>query len=81
MVLVDPMTYVTLVPVLVAVMVWVIRVLIVGSLVGSMGALEGKQKHARRQKAFGFRTEKAQAPAGFRPMPSRAQMEENGFPR
>jgi len=79
--LVDPMTYVTLVPVLVAVMVWVIRVLIVGSLVGSVGVLEGDHAPARRQKAFGFRTEKAQAPAGFRPMPSRAQMEESGFPR
>jgi hypothetical protein len=78
-VLVDPMTYVTLVPVLVAVMVWVIRVLIVGSLVGSVGALEGKQQPARKQKAFGFRTEKA--PAGFTPMPSRAQIEESGFPR
>ena len=78
-VLVDPMTYVTLVPVLVAVMVWVIRVLIVGSLVGSMGALEGQKQDMRKQKAFGFRTEKA--PAGFTPMPSRAQMEESGFPR
>ncbi|MCD6355677.1 MAG: hypothetical protein J7L66_00200 [Anaerolineaceae bacterium] len=33
----DPMTYVTLIPVLVAVMVWVIRVLIVGALVTSFG--------------------------------------------
>jgi hypothetical protein len=78
--LVDPMTYVTLVPVLVAVMVWVIRVLIIGSLVGSIGALDGQEKPTRRQKAFGFRTEKGNAPAGFTPMPSRAQMEESGFP-
>ncbi len=77
--LVDPMTYVTILPVLVAVMVWVIRVLIVGSLVGSMGALDGKGRSARKEKTFGFRTEKA--PAGFTPMPSRAQMEESGFPR
>jgi len=79
--LVDPMTYVTLVPVLVAVLVWVIRVLIVGSLVGSMGALDGQIQPARKQKGFGFRTEKAKAPAGFTPMPSRAQMDESGFPR
>ncbi len=79
--LVDPMTYVTLVPVLVAVMVWVIRVLIVGSLVGSMGALDGQKQDSRKQKAFGFRAEKAKAPAGFTPMPSRARMDESGFPR
>lgn len=79
--LVDPMTYVTLVPVLVAVMVWVIRVLIVGSLVGSMGALDGQKQPARKQNAFGFRAEKSKAPAGFTPMPSRAQMDESGFPR
>ena len=74
-------TMTTFVPVFVAVMVWVIRVLIIGSLVGSMGALDGKQQPARKQKAFGFRTEKAKAPAGFTPMPSRAQMDESGFPR
>ena len=79
--LVDPMTYVTLVPVLVAVMVWIIRVLIVGSLVGSIGVLDGQNKSTRKNKAFGFRTGKNTAPAGFTPMPSRAQMKESGFPR
>jgi len=78
--LVNPMTYVTLVPVLVAVMVWVIRVLIVGSLVGSVGTEDGKKQSTRKEKAFGFQTKKAQAPAGFTPMPSRAQREESGFP-
>jgi len=79
--LVDPIAYVTIVPVLVAVMVWVMRVLIVGSLVGSMGAPDGQKKPTRKKKTFGFHTEKAKAPDGFNPMPSRAQMKESGFPR
>lgn len=78
--LIDPMTYVTLVPVLVAVMVWVIRVLIIGSLVSSLGALNGNKRAAKR-KPFGFPTENQTTPPGFTPVPARARMDESGFPR
>jgi len=80
--LIDPMTYVTLVPVVVAVMVWVIRVLIIGSLVSSLGGLDGRRQGKKTQKnAFGFQAHKQRTPAGFKPVPARARMEESGFPR
>jgi len=79
--LVDPMTYATLVPVIVAVMVWVIRVLIIGSLVSSLGGLSNDKRASKPKKAFGFRTGKQKTPAGFTPMPSRARMDESGFPQ
>ena len=76
--IIDPMRYVTVVPVLVAVMVWVIRVLIIGTLVTSFDLdLKGKPVG---KKAFGFRTEK-QTPPGYKPVPSRASVDYEGFPR
>ena len=82
--LMDPMTYVTVIPVLVAVMVWVIRVLIIGSLVTSFDeVIKGdnrKSKPAKRN-AFGFRTGKQAPPPGYKPVPSRASMDHEGFPR
>ena len=75
---VDPMTIVTVVPIFVAVMVWVLRILIIGSLVGALNRLLQGGKSAPRPEphpntSFGF---KMQPPvpahaAGFvrRPMP------------
>ena len=82
--IIDPMTYVTVVPVLVAVMVWVIRVLIIGTLVTSLNlVLEGsKQKREPvRKKVFGFHTEKQAPPRGYKPVPSRASVEYDEFPQ
>jgi hypothetical protein len=78
----DPMTFVTAVPVLVAVMVWVIRILIIGTLVSSLNkAFYSKQpkKEPVRQQPFGFRPGAQAVPAGYRPIPSqaRAQQESN----
>lgn len=80
--LVDPMTYVTLVPVLVAVMVWVIRVLIIGALVTSVEKAGAKKRAstAKRRKAFGFRAQESKMPPGYKPIPSRAELEERGLP-
>jgi len=82
--IIDPMTYVTVVPVLVAVMVWVIRVLIIGTLVTSLNLdLDGskQQRESTRRKAFGFRTEKQAPPRGYKPVPSRASVDPGGFPQ
>lgn len=82
--IIDPMTYVTVVPVLVAVMVWVIRVLIIGTLVTSFSlVLEGskQQREPAKKKAFGFRTEKQVPPRGYKPVPSRASVDFGGFPQ
>ena len=79
--LVDPMTYVTLVPVIVAVLVWVIRVLIIGALVTSVEKADAKKKvSTKRRRAFGFQGNEERIPPGYQPMPSRAELEKKGFP-
>jgi hypothetical protein len=75
---VDPMTIVTVVPIFVAVMVWVLRILIIGSLVGALNRLLQGEKPSPRPEPrpntpFGFKVQPpvpAQA-AGFvrRPVP------------
>jgi len=76
--IIDPMTYVKVVPVIVAVMVWVIRVLIIGTLVTSLNqAMKGD---VRQKNAFGFRTEKQAPLPGYKPVPSRANVENGKFP-
>ena len=82
--IIDPMTYVTAVPVLVAVMVWVIRVLIIGTLVTSFNLVLKGNAHKRKpvqKKAFGFRTDKQTPPPGYKPVPSRASVEYGDLPR
>ena len=82
--IIDPMTYVTVVPVLVAVMVWIIRVLIIGTLVTSFDLVLKGNKQKRKpvgKKVFGFRTEKQTPPPGYKPVPSRASVDYEGFPR
>jgi hypothetical protein len=82
--IIDPMTYVTVVPVLVAVIIWVIRVLIIGTLVTSFDlVLKGSEQQRKpvQKKAFGFRTEKKASPPGYKPVPTRASADYEGFPR
>ena len=72
----DPMTFVTAVPVLVAVMVWLIRILIIGTLVSSLNnVLYSKQskKEQVQQQPFGFRPGVQAVPAGYRPIPNQAR--------
>jgi hypothetical protein len=73
------MTFVTAVPVLVALMVWVIRILIIGTLVSSMNkVLYSKQsrKEPVKQQPFGFRPGAQPAPAGYRPIPNQARAQQ-----
>ena len=80
----DPMTFVTAVPVLVAVMVWVIRILIIGTLVSSLNqALNGNQpkKEQIKQQPFGFRPGAQPVPAGFRPVPNQARAQQDSYTR
>ena len=75
----DPMTFVTAVPVLVAVMVWLIRILIIGTLVSSLNnVLNSKQpkKEPVKQQPFGFRPDVQAVPAGYRPIPSQARVQQ-----
>jgi hypothetical protein len=80
----DPMTFVTAVPVLVAVMVWVIRILIIGTLVSSFNrAIYGKEakKEPVKQQPFGFRPGAQTVPAGFRPIPNQARAQQDSYTR
>jgi hypothetical protein len=70
--IINPMTFVTVVPVLVAVMVWVIRILIIGSLVTSFnqtvkekGTVKTNPQPAR---SFGFKPNSNPVPAGYKPI-------------
>lgn len=74
--IINPMTFVTVVPVLVAVMIWVIRILIIGTLVTSLNqTLYGKpsKKAQTSAAAFGFQPNKATIPAGYKPVPNPAR--------
>ena len=76
--IIDPMTYVTVIPVMGAVMVWVMRVLIIGLLVSSFDTSlkeSGSKEKASRKPSFGFRTDQQPVPAGYTPVPSRARMQ------
>lgn len=72
----DPMTYVTVIPVVVAVIVWAIRILIIGTLVTSLNQVWGakpERKMAGKQSVMGFRANPHNAPAGFKPIPDGAR--------
>jgi len=74
--IINPMTFVTVVPVLVAVMVWIIRILIIGSLVTSFNQT-AKQKvsvktNPHQARTFGFKPTSNPVPAGYQPI-DRAQ--------
>lgn len=73
---INPMTFVTVVPVLVAVMVWVIRILIIGALVTSLNQSmveRTAKKTGKGNSLFGFKPNPAAAPAGYRPIPNSAR--------
>lgn len=73
--IINPMTFVTVVPVLVAVMVWIIRILIIGSLVTSLNQAINEKSAVRPQNknnAFGFKPNPTGAPAGYKSIPNSA---------
>jgi hypothetical protein len=75
----DPMTFVTAVPVLVALMVWVIRILIIGMLVSSLNKVlysKTTRKEPVKQQPFGFRPGTQPVPTGYRPIPSQARAQQ-----
>jgi hypothetical protein len=80
----DPMTFVIAVPVLVALMVWVIRILIIGTLVSSLNNVLYKQqpkKEQVKQQPFGFRPGAQAAPAGYKPIPNQARAQQDPYIR
>jgi len=70
--IIDPLTFVTVVPVLVAVMVWVIRILIIGTLVTSFNQTVNDKTpvktNPQQTRPFGFRPSSNPVPAGYQPI-------------
>ena len=78
----DPLTFVTAVPVLVSVGVWLIRILIIGTLVYSFnpGIKRHSQTKARSsQKPFGFNGASQPIPSGYKPLNTHARMQNDRF--
>ena len=74
--IIDPMTFVSVVPVAVALMVWVIRILIIGTLATSFNESLGSEPAARKQakkSGLGFQPKQQKIPEGFTPMPAGAR--------
>jgi len=74
----DPMIYVAVIPVVVALMVWFIRILIIGTLATSLNqplADKPARKKPARKSAFGFRAEPRKVPTGYSPIPEGARAE------
>lgn len=79
---IDPMTFVTVIPLLVAAMVWVIRVLIIGALVASFDQTVLPQSAARKSGSaarFGFKPNQGTAPAGYQPIQRAAKAHRENF--
>jgi len=79
--LMDPMTIVRVVPVFVAVMVWIIRILIIGMLVTAHNKVlhrQTKEKPAARQQPLGFQA-RTQIPPGYQPLPSQPRARQDPF--
>jgi hypothetical protein len=72
----DPMTYVTVVPVVVALMVWSIRILIIGALVTSFSkSSEGARQAVLKaqNQSIGFKPHRQPVPAGYQPFSENAR--------
>ena len=72
----DPMFYVTVIPVVVAVVIWCIRILIIGTLVTSLKPQPERTQKApdgKRVASLGFKSSDSGIPPGYKPMPNHAR--------
>jgi len=78
----DPLTFATTIPVLVSLGVWVVRILIIGNLIHSfqlpINARSPQMKEMHTQ-PFGFSSSPKTVPSGFRPLSTRAYHPNNQF--
>lgn len=83
MLVLDPITFVTAIPLLVSFGVWLIRILIIGALVFSFnsGRNERPEKNAQAPKrAFGFSEQRQQpVPSGYKPLNTQARSRNDPF--
>jgi hypothetical protein len=81
----DPLTYVTAIPVMVSLGVWIIRILIIAALIYAFNpkleqAAPKAQKITQLQKrAFGFNDTPQPMPSGFKPLDTRAERRDEPF--
>ena len=74
--IINPMTFVTVVPVVVALMVWCIRILIIGALVTSFSRPDTARQPSAgqaRQNPIGFKPTRQAMPAGYQPFTENAR--------
>ena len=70
----NPLAFATAIPVLVSLGVWLIRILIIGSLIYSFAAKPAARKTTRTtRKPFGFSSTKQTVPTGFTPIHTQAR--------
>ena len=78
----DPLTFATAIPVLVSLGVWIIRILIIGSLVYSfnpeLNAATTRRKKVQR-KPFGFSDAPQTVPSGYKPLNTQARSHNEPF--
>ncbi len=76
----DPLTFATVIPVFVSIGVWIVRILIIGTLIHSfrvpVNAKSSKTKEVHPQ-PFGFNSSPNTVPSGFRPLSTRAYHSNN----
>ena len=80
----DPLTFATAIPVLVSLGVWIIRILIIGSLVYSFNPkLNTNTRAAGRKspqrKPFGFSSSPQSVPTGYKPIKTHAHSQNDSF--
>lgn len=76
--MIDPLTLVRVAPVAVALLVWLMRILLIGALTGAFRPAEGK---AEKPTAFGFSAAAQRIPPGYQPMPTARLQPEKRLPR
>jgi hypothetical protein len=82
MLVLDPITFVTAIPLLVSFGVWLIRILIIGALVFSFNPKSGTQSAKPAQapkRAMGFSDNRQAVPSGYKPLNTQARTHNDPF--
>lgn len=78
----DPLTFVTAIPVLVSLGVWIIRILIIGTLIHAFNPKSNQQIKSQtktHQRPFGFNDSRQPVPAGYKPISTHARAQSDQF--
>lgn len=82
MLVLDPITFVTAIPLLVSFGVWLIRILIIGALVFSFSPRDNRQPEKNtpsRKRALGFSDHPQPIPSGYKPLNTQVHSSKSSF--